>query len=82
MRSPVQTSSWSSTSTIFVQDTLVTLLIRNGGVSAWPLPVFAFLMPVVSVASAAAAVLVDRRRARGRADEDRGADRAGDTRRE
>ncbi|WP_140403562.1 hypothetical protein [Microbacterium sp. JB110] len=65
---------------LFVQDLLATLLVRNGGVSAWLLPIFTFLMPVVSVASAVAAVLVDRRRAGVRADEDRGSDHAGDTR--
>lgn len=52
---------------LFVQDLLAAALAGSGGAPGRLLPVFTVLAPVLSVASAVAAVVADRRRA-GRAD--------------
>lgn len=67
---------------LFVQDILAVALVRAGASPGGVSAVFALLMPVVAVASAAAAVVVDARGGAGRGGGRRGADRSGDTRRE
>ncbi|WP_105567662.1 hypothetical protein [Microbacterium halophytorum] len=67
---------------LFVQDLLAVALVRAGASPGGVSAVFALLMPVVAVAFAVAAVVIDARSGAGRGGGRRGANRSGDTRRE
>lgn len=67
---------------LFVQDLLAVALVRAGASPGGVSAVFAVLMPVVAVASAVAAVVVDARSGAGRGGGGRGPERSRDTRRE